>query len=194
MPGIQGSPLRTTPDLISITFWEASGGPLTSHTFAVNGPELTTRLLDPLTAALSSLNEDFHGVGNESYDVFYSDAGGVFDINGDSLTIEAIFSNNFGGGGLNISEVQWDFGTGSVFGGQVRSFVQLGSNSIPGSQVNAVDSNLATTSTMGSTAGYPGDPTRLRITIGAVPEPSTLGLVGLSLVGLSYVRRSRRRE
>jgi hypothetical protein len=67
MPGIDAAgpvtyPVRMIPNLVSITFYERSGGDApTPYTFPVDGPELTTRLADPLSEA----NLDIMGVSTE---------------------------------------------------------------------------------------------------------------------------------
>lgn len=188
-PNVNSTPIRAIPGLTSITFYEVTNT-TNLWTFAVNSSELTTRRSDPL----SSTNKDFEGVltiiGNppnirlvsEDYDVFYSDANGAFNIDGDFLTIEAAYPLTTGGGGLNIAEVQFNFSSSSIFAGSVTSFVQMGPNAVVGSQAYAVDGDLSTFTVMGSTPNYPSDPTRLRITVTApTPEPSTILLTGLAL-------------
>jgi PEP-CTERM motif len=135
------------------------------------------------------------GVSNENYDVFYSNADGTFNLHGDCVTIEAVYPRAApSGGGLNIAEVQFNFGSTSAFSRGLCSSLQLGNNAIPGSEVNAVDGNLSTFSTMGSTVNYPNDPTRLRLTVlpPGIPEPSTLTLVGLATALLLTARRWRK--
>ncbi|RNC70142.1 MAG: hypothetical protein ED859_06680 [Desulfuromonadales bacterium] len=80
------TPVRNIVNLASITFWEATGNPIT-YTFGVNSAQLTQRRPDPL----SNSNMDFSGVvGHEFYDVFYSNQDGTFNIDGEYLTIEGV--------------------------------------------------------------------------------------------------------
>lgn len=184
------SAIVNLPGLTSLTFYETTG-PVTPHTFAVADPQLLTRRAD----ALSGSNRDFIGVSDEYYDVFYSDGAGKPDPNGDCVTIEAAFNRAFGGGGLNIAALTYNFGSTSLFASALcGASTYLGTNSIIGSDVFAVDTLLTTTSTMGSTVAYPTNPTRLRIILnspGVIPEPATLVLVTTALVGLSLLRRMK---
>jgi hypothetical protein len=178
------------PGLQSITFNEVTGAS-TPNTFLANSLQLANRLVDPL----SSSNSDFNGLSNENYDVFYSNPDGTPNLHGNCVTIEAVYSNTGGGGGLNIAEVGFNFGSFTLDANAVCSAVYNGPNSILGSAANAVDGNPATFSTMGSTPNYPNDPTRLRLTVTLTPEPSTLltGPFVLILVALFKLGRRRRR-
>jgi len=148
--------LRHTPGLTSARFLERTG-PTTVKTFAADSVAMTTRLPDPLGPA----NSDFTGLPNEYYDVFYSTVDGVFDLDGDYITIECRFDAEAGGG--NIDEVYLDFADGShLCACAVTESTYLGTNFIPGSAANAADCDEATTSTMGHTAN-PGE--RLSITV-----------------------------
>lgn len=154
--------VRLIPNLTSITFYERSGGAApTAYTFPVASPQLTTRLFDPLGAG----NSDFGGAPTEYYDVFYSDADGTFNPNGEYLTIEGVFLQALPqGGGLNLAEIGLNFSSAPTeFGNFVASFVALGNNAIPGDVGNAIDNNLQTHTTMGNTIGQTQ---RLRVTLG----------------------------
>lgn len=183
-------PIRLIPGLQSLTFWERTGAAPVANTFSVNSPQLELRL-----NSLDLANRDFTGAQLESYDVFYSDAGGTANRDGAYVTIEAVW--NFArpnGGGLNIAEVQLNFGAPTspvVFGNVVTSFVGLGDNYVPASVPNAVDRDLQTHTTMGNTVGQSQ---RLRITIGfpsnatasahidsLLPNQSTAGAPGFTL-------------
>ncbi len=172
--------IRNLPGLDSITIYEQSG-PVFSNTFGANSTEMTTRLSGPLSVS----NRDFSGASQEHYDVFYSDVNGNFDIDGDYISIECRFDQNFAGGGLNLSGIELNFSNApSIFGCQVGSFVSLGSNGIPSSVVNGVDGNLSTTTTMGNTFGTTQ---RLRVTVGGFPcgnQIPTLSDWGFIMLGL----------
>jgi hypothetical protein len=188
-------PVREIPGLQSITFWERTGGLApTAYTFAVNSSQLTGKLADPL----GSGNFDIQGVpGVEFYDVFYSDEDGVFDPDGEYLTITGVFPRALpAGGGLNLAEIGLNF-SGSApteFGNFVASFVALGDNASPDDVGNAIDGDLLTHTTMGNTLGQAD---RLRVTLGflsssgpapdPVPEPSTVVLMCVAL-GLATLR------
>jgi hypothetical protein len=186
--------VMTFPGLTAIRFTEVSGVPI-PHVFLPNSPQIMTQL-----GILNGGFNDFQGVPPEVYDVFYSDANGVYNLNGNYVTVEARFPGQ-GGGGLNIAAVDLLLGAApfTVCRADIlSSFVGLGSNFIPGSVGLAVDPDLPapiTFTTMGNTAGMPG---RLRVTVGwskiVIPEPATASLAGLTLVTSVAVLRRRRRS
>src|SRR5690606_24072993 len=147
--------------LVSITFYESTSGVM-QFTFAVDGPELNTLLPDPL----NQQNRDIQGTSVEFYDVYYSDVDGVFDPKGSYLTIAGSFGAKLpAGGGLNLAEISLHFDNNELeFGSYLASFVGLGDNYIPGSEVNAIDNDLSTHTTMGNTVDTPDQ--RLRLTLG----------------------------
>ncbi len=155
-------PVRMIPGLVAITFHERSGGDApTPYTFTVNGPELTTRLADPLSDA----NRDIKGVSTEFYDVYYSDQDGVFELDGRYLTISGVYQNALpAGGGLNLAEIGLEYeGLPTEFGNYVASFVALGDNGAPETVDYTIDGDLQTNTTMGNTIGATE---RLRVTLG----------------------------
>jgi hypothetical protein len=159
-------PVCNIPGLQSITFWEstlAAPAPFTFPVSVVCDPRLLQRRLNPLGTG----NNDFEGVpGAEFYDVFVSSWDGTFNPLGEFVTIEAVYDKGAPfGGGLNIARVDLD-GTGQ-HADAVASFVVLGDNAIPLGVGTAVDGNLNTDTTMGSTIQLPGQPSqRLRVTVG----------------------------
>jgi len=185
----------TFPGLTAIAFYETSG-PTLPHFFLPNSPQMTSQL-----AILNATSNDFQGVPQEAYDVFYSDANGAFNLNGNFVTIEARYPGTGGGGGLNIAAVDLLLGVAPFMPCRadiLASFQGLGSNYIPGSELNAVDADTpapATFTTMGNTAGQAS---RLRITVGwkkIIPEPAGLGLLSSGTAGLvALAHRRRRRE
>ena len=180
-----------TPGLSVVRFWEATGGPV-AHNFPGAGTAMLTKLG---VGTLGVANNDFSGLGVENYDVFYSDANGAFNANGNYVTVEGVFPRPNAGGGLNLGAVDL-----IIFGTPMRadilaSFVGLGPNYIAGSEVLAVDADTAvpsTYTTMGSTVIPPA--AHLRVTVGwtkFVPEPTSgmLTLVGGTLLGAFRRRR-----
>ena len=135
------------------------------------------------------MSNDFVGVPNEYYDVFYSNANGSFNVNGNYVTVEARYDNASGGGGLNIGAVDLVIGSTAVRADVLTSWVGLGTNYIAGSELLSVDpadvTPVPTTfTTMGNTAGVPG---RMRVTVTwskLVPEPTSCVLMACGLVGM----------
>lgn len=167
--------LRLTPGLTGIRFVEVTGVGV-SHSFGNN----SAQMLNQLPGTLGSANQDFNGLSFEHYDVFYSDAAGVFDADGDYISIECRFESTAGGGGHNIDEAYLVFSDGTErCACAVASAVYLGPNSVAGSAANAADCTTGNNSTMGSTTGTQ----RLRITLDyacVVPvAPSTWGKIKL---------------
>jgi hypothetical protein len=109
-----------TPGLTAVRFWEGTGG-VNAFTFVQNGPEMTTQI----GALLGPSNEDFSQIANENYDVFYSDANGNFNLNGNHVTVEAVYTNPSGGGGLNIAAVDLVFGSGILRADVLSSWVPI---------------------------------------------------------------------
>ncbi|MCX4240816.1 hypothetical protein [Paraliomyxa miuraensis] len=157
-------PVRMLPGLVSITFYERTGGAAPdAFTFTVDGPELTVRLADPLSVG----NFDIDGATGEFYDVYYSDQDGNFELDGRYLTISGTFGQALpAGGGLNLAEIGLDFEDATTeFGNYVASHVILGDNAAQpdGNVDNAIDGDLQTHTTMGNTVGTNE---RLRVTLG----------------------------
>lgn len=169
--GFAAIPVHDIPGLVSITYYERSGGTEpTAYTFLVDGPEMSTYI-----AQLSASDRDIQGVSSEFYDVYYSDVMGNFDVDGSYLTISGVFDYPLpAGGGLNLAEIGLNFSNSTVeYGNYVASFVALGDNAVPTSADLSIDGDLQTHSTMGNTVGQTE---RLRITLGFAsssgPPPS----------------------
>jgi hypothetical protein len=164
-------PVRMIPGLVSITFYERTGGAdPDAFTFTVDGPELTTFVADPLGPG----NFDIEGAATEYYDVYYSDIDGNFDIDGRYLTISGVFEHALpAGGGLNLAEIGLDFeNLPPEFGNYVASFVALGDNAHPQNVELAIDGDLQTHTTMGNTVGQTE---RLRVTLGFASSSGPAG-------------------
>ncbi len=158
------TPVRAIPGLTSITFYERTGGTEpTAYEFAVNGPELTTRLDDPLGPEANGF--DISGASTEYYDVYYSDEQGVFDIDGSYLTISGVFLLELpAGGGLNLAEIALNYAdTMPEYGNYLASYVALGDNKNEATVGNCIDGDLQSHTTMGNTVGAAE---RLRLTLG----------------------------
>lgn len=157
-------PVRMLPGLLSITFYERTGGTEPdAFTFDVDGAELTVRLNDPLAVG----NFDIDGATGEFYDFYYSDENGEFELDGRYLTISGVFGQALpAGGGLNLAEIGLNFDDATTeFGNYVASFVILGDNAVQpdGNAENSIDGDLQTHTTMGNTVGASE---RLRVTLG----------------------------
>ncbi len=197
VPQIAGAaPFRNIDSLESLTFWEITGGVTKAFTFNVDSTQVLNRL-----TVLSPLSYDFYGVfGHELYDVFYSDADGTFNPNGEYLTIEGEWDRQYpAGGGLNLAEMGLNFSDGRIeYGRYVASYVMLGNNAVLSSIPYAVDGNLMTATIMGNTVGLAA---RLRLTLGfdatelpdsgvsPVPAPPALILLGSGRIGLMGLRK-----
>jgi hypothetical protein len=171
--------LRTLPNLESIVFWEFSDS-LSQYRFAIDSSALTTQLSAPLSAA----NSDFQGqAGREFYDVYYSNAEGIFDIDGGFITVAASsVSTHADSGGLNLAEVRLEFADGQVEpGGYIPSFLALGDNARP-PDAAPIDGDLATHTALGNSAATSD---HLHLTVGF---RSALSLPTQSAVSQIYNR------
>ncbi len=193
--------LINVPNLATVRVWESTG-PFVAYDFAHNGTEMTTRLG---VGTLGPAINDFSPLTVENYDVYYSDKHGNFDLQGDYVSVEAVFpvvTPQPGGGGLNLGAVDLLDSSGNSLGRAdvLGSFLGRGTNYIAGSELLAVDADTpipSTDTTMGNTftTGAPVD--HLRVTVAwsryVVPEPTTmaLALVGLCGIALGRTRRDR---
>ncbi len=183
--------IRTLAGLTGIRFYELTGG-ATTFDFGPNSSQMTTEL--PLE--LSAGNRDFAGLPNESYDVFYSNADGTFNLNGEYISVVAQYFGS--GAGLNIGEIELLFGGASPlstnFSTGVVSFLS-GPGYVAGTENNIGDNNTNTGTQMGQAV----ETARLRITVdfdepassSAVPEPGTWGAMAMGLAGIAAWRRRR---
>jgi hypothetical protein len=177
-----------TPGLTTVRFWEATGWIL-PYDFAQNGAQMTTQLG---VGTLGPSTNDFSPLTSENYDVFYSDANGAFNLNGDYVSVEAVFPFSLpSGGGLNLAAVDLIIAGSPVRADILASWNGLGNNFIAGDVGRAVDFDNypltpLTATTMGNTGGNAGQPPtqHLRVTVGwsRIPEPSTGLLAALSLL------------
>ncbi len=179
-------PLRLEPGLVSIRVYEQSG-PVTTSTFGLNSAEVTAQLAGNLT----SVNRDFAGIPNEYYDIFYSDANGTFNLDGEFISIEGSYTGS--GSGFNISEVELVFGGSTQFATSLESYVAGSSNFLMANLANILDGDINTSTAMGQTSASQ----RMRVTVGfaaqnaPVPEPSTCVLGAAGLAALAFVRHRR---
>lgn len=186
--------IRTLPDLQTVRVWEITFSTQASN-FTPSAAAITQRLADPL----SSTNNDITYVANEYYDVFYSNADGTPNADGAYLTIEGVWRQNNGPGGMNINEVELVFGGASAhsqYGDFVSHFVYGTGNVTAGSEATAVDHNLSTFPRFGNTSTTNLND-RFSLTIGfngiSAPEPSPAALFAVGAIGLAAWGRPRRR-
>lgn len=188
--GLVAAPIRTRPDLVRVDVVELTSGP-TIFSFAANSSALTTQL----TPSYSVGNRDFEGLANEPYDIFYSDAAGNFDLNGEHITIRGTYTGN--SVGFNIGAVILILSgiIESESASIVTAFTPGSSGYSSGSELLAVDNDINTGTGLGRTANAT-EP--MSLTVGftsssssAVPEPSTW-VLGASGVLLGLIGRRRR--
>lgn len=182
----------TTPGLVAVRFWEATG-PVTPYTFAFNGPQMTNQIG---VGTLGPNINDYSGAPIENYDVFYSDANGAFNVNGNYVTVEAVYPLGLpAGGGLNLGAVDLVFGSGTLRADVLSSWSGLGGNFVAGSIFNSVDADTAipsTFTTMGSTTIPPTQHLRVTVTwskLPIVPEPATGMLITTAMSSVLLMRR-----
>lgn len=183
-----------TPGLTHVIVWEATG-PIMPYFFVQNGPQMTNQLG---VGVLGPSNNDFSPLQNENYDVFYSDANGNFNLNGNYVTVETLYPNATGGGGGNVAAVDLFFASSSTSlrADVLASFQGLGPNYAAGSEVFSADPDAGPTTftSMGSTMVPPTQHLRVTVTWKQfnVPEPNTFGLSTLSLAVAAFRRRLHR--
>lgn len=186
-----GAPIRTNPAFDEVLIFEGSGGVL-QNSFATSSSALANELVGNLNAS----NRDFAGLATEHYDIFYSNSDGTFNLDGEFITIQAMYSGS--SSGLNVNDVQLRLGSNFVQRAtSVSAFVPGATNFIAGNLNNAIDTDTNTGTAMGVNAPN----TRMSITLGfdqpnsSVPEPSTwaAGAAGLGLA-MFRLRASRCRR
>ena len=175
----------------AVRLWE-----ITYYTQSVDIAAGDSRLTQVLSGAqLTGTQRDFGFFpGDENYDVYFSDANGVFDPNGTHVTIDGncfVPYNCF-----NLNEValvvngQTQYSTGVV-----RAVYGRAGSFTAGSAAYAGDGNLGTFTALGDTIGL-GTDARMSVTLAfdgvpAIPEPGTWALMagGLLLIGQRLKRR-----
>jgi hypothetical protein len=172
-------PLRLTPGLTGINVYESTGT-TTQYTFIAN-------------AAGIAFPNIFSTAANESYQIYFSNALGADENDGEYLSIDCFFAGP--GGGCNINGIELVTSGSSIFANVLASF-RSGNDGgyVVGSELNAVDSSLTTFSTLGRdgesnmrlTVAFNGSPGN------EVPEPSTYALMGLALTAGAFLRKRRR--
>lgn len=177
----KATPIRGLPNLQGLRVYERTSG-LQDIFYSPNAPDLV-RITD-LTASA-----DFFGTGDERYDIFYSDQDGTPNLDGSWVTIDALFPPD--AGGHNITDVQLEFSnSGSEFADRWSREIGFGSSYSAGSVLNAIDGDLDTHTTLGTSSD---NNNRLSITIGfasSIPEPTSLALCTLLACG-SFLAREK---
>lgn len=173
-PSFDPTPVRDIPGLTSIVFYESSDNPnCDAYEVGLEGDErLNSRLMDAMLWHGGTY--DFRGGGEnatheEFYDVFYSDEEGNADIDGQFLTISAVFHpGNLTGSGFNICEIELRAGANVIEHGKKyikkHQFFGGGTDDVVGSQISAVDGDFKTYTTGGNKPGAQTD--RMYIVIG----------------------------
>jgi hypothetical protein len=169
-----------TPNLASVRVWERTAGVApTPFVFGAASTQVTTRL-----TTLNAGSRDFFGTPNESYDLYYSNADASPNANGFCITVDAVYFDNFGGG-HNIAAVDLVFDDGSVLRADVlKTFTAGGADSLPETAVNAIDGDLQTHTTLGTSGGKID---RLSVTVGfsSITAPCPGDANGDNLVNFS---------
>lgn len=182
--------------------WEHSGvGRDVVERFA----ESSTSLLR-LSSPLGPSNFDFsHGAG-EYYDIFYSDAQGMANLDGSYVSLEAVWSNDPEYGSMNIARMDLVFDDlsfitadivasylpGSICDGSLFGAIDNCGGGPHYGVSNAVDGNEDSFTRLGAT--NPSDPQeQIRLTLGfsgisPIPLPSTSLLLAAGMLGLATIR------
>ena len=178
---LSAAPISSLPNLNTIFVIEVTGV-ATSHNFLPFGA----------VEQVGNVPPDIATNGNEQYDLFYSDANGTFNQNGEYLTITCNFEQ-FGFTGCNIAAVGLTFAGGPNVLFNTITALSTGFSYVAGSENLIIDNDLATFSSLGNNAD--GNPP-LRVTLGItapsgseVPEPSTYATLGAGLLVAAFLRR-----
>lgn len=178
------SPLRLTPNIQSFSIYELTG------TTAVYLENANSFLLANKLNTIYTQVPDFQTLASERFDYYYSDANGVFDVDGEYLTLDCTYDGP--GSGCNIAEVELNpLGAPGYRATSVVRFVSS-FGYIPGSELLAIDGDPNTAASLGNSEG-----TIMSMTFGfnnqgsnsQVPEPSTYALMTVGLAGLAWSRR-----
>jgi hypothetical protein len=180
--------LRDTPGLTAIRLFEVSGSVIATDLVAQGGG------LDIKAANFvgSNANSDYSTPNAERFDLYYSDAAGNFNLNGEYVTIDCFMDNEISG--CNVAALQLVFGStpGALADVLTRAVTTQGY--VANSELLAVDGSTSTYALLGSsgislmslTVGFSG------LQSSAVPEPSTYALMGAGLIGLAYFNKKRK--
>jgi hypothetical protein len=179
------TPIASLPELVGVRIFEVTNT-VNVHEFPSNGLALNNRIGE----SLGPSNNDFLGVpAAEFYDVFYSDQDGSFNALGSYLTIECKFTNTSGGGGMNISHIELLFpGNFTISSNNLSSFYGAGSNYIAGTEINAVDCNPNTLTTMGNNSAT-STTKFLRLTVSFESRITNTNLFACKGSGFSYTTK-----
>lgn len=182
---LSAAPISSLPNLTRIFMLESTGIILNHNLQPFGAVEM-----------VGNLPADVTTNANEQYDLYYSDANGTPNQNGEFLTITCNFEQ-VGVAGCNIAAVGLGFSSGPDILFNTITDLRTGFNYVAGSESFIIDNSLTTFSSLGNNAD--GNPP-LRVTLGIsappsgneVPEPSTYATIGAGLLAAAFLRRRNR--
>jgi hypothetical protein len=180
---LSAAPIRTLPNLTSVFIWEAT----TTNNFYSFAPNVGVNVQ-------GNLPVDVLSGANEEYDLFYSNANGTFNLDGEYLTVVCNFTGA-GQIGCNISAIGLSFSSGPDILFNTITNIRTGFNYTAGSENFMIDNDLETPGSLGNNSDAPPLSVTFGITAPSgneVPEPSTYATLGAGLLAAAFLRRRNR--